>query len=122
MISGDQTACAEATALLGDIETAVVNRATGRNSAECLPPEVTTQLIRDAAERAVRQLNTAPAPRPSPFTADHGCGGVHPLRNGRCRGHPSGSGAGGGRAFAYKAEDMPTAAHAFRSLVGLASI
>ena len=67
MISGDQTACAKATALLGDIETAIVKRATGRNSAECLPPEVTTQLIRDAADAPCGSWNTAPPPRPAAF-------------------------------------------------------
>ena len=38
MISGDQTACAEAVELLGPIETAVVKQADGRMAAECLPP------------------------------------------------------------------------------------
>ena len=42
MISGDQAACAEAAALLGDIETAVVKQATGRMSAELLPPQEST--------------------------------------------------------------------------------
>ena len=121
MISGDQTACAEATALLGDIETAVVKRATGRNSAECLPPEVTTQLIRDAAERGVRQLEYDAAPTPRrlspPITvavefirsemAD--AAGILPGEEQE------------GASVAYTAEDMPTAYRAFRSLVGLAN-
>jgi D-amino peptidase len=40
MISGDQTACAEAAELLGELETAVVKTAKSRMAAECLSPEV----------------------------------------------------------------------------------
>ena len=43
LISGDQTACAEAADLLGPIEQVVVKRATGRMAAECLPPELAQQ-------------------------------------------------------------------------------
>jgi len=64
MISGDQSACAEATELLGALETAVVKRARGRMAAECLPPEVAQQRIEEAAERAVRRLLAGEAPPP----------------------------------------------------------
>ncbi|MGC8779294.1 MAG: M55 family metallopeptidase [Anaerolineae bacterium] len=64
MISGDQSACAEATALLGPIETAVVKQATGRTSAECLPPAVTHKLIEQTAKTAVERLREGKAPRP----------------------------------------------------------
>jgi len=64
MISGDQTACAEAQALIGDaIQTAVVKQARGRMAAECLPPELSTLRIREAAARAVRGLRAGQAPR-----------------------------------------------------------
>jgi len=122
MISGDQNACAEATALLGDLETAVVKRATGRNSAECLPPEVTAQLVRDAAERAVRRLehHTAPAPRrlAPPITV-----AVEFIRSEMADAAAILPGAEriGGKRVAFSASDMPTAYRAFRSLVGLAS-
>ncbi len=39
MISGDQAACAEASSLLGNVETAVVKWASSRMAAECLHPE-----------------------------------------------------------------------------------
>jgi D-amino peptidase len=65
LISGDEAACAEATALLGPIETAVVRHATGRTSAECLPPEVTAPLIEQAAARAVRRVASGQALAPS---------------------------------------------------------
>ncbi len=64
MISGDQTVCAEAQALLGDVETAIVKIATGRMSAECFPPAVTGQRIHDAAFRAVTRLRAGQVPPP----------------------------------------------------------
>jgi D-amino peptidase len=64
MISGDQTACAEASALLGPVETAIVKRAAGRMAAACLPPAVTTPLIHEAAKRAMNRLQTGQAPQP----------------------------------------------------------
>ena len=56
MVSGDQTACAQVTELLGDLETAVVKQASGRFAAECLAPQVTQEMIRLSAERAVERL------------------------------------------------------------------
>jgi D-aminopeptidase len=38
-ISGDQSACAEAAALIPGIHTAQVKKANGRMNAECLPSE-----------------------------------------------------------------------------------
>jgi len=64
LISGDQTACAEAVELLGAIETAVVKQASGQMAAECLPPEASQQRIYEAAMRAVRRLGAKEAPEP----------------------------------------------------------
>jgi len=64
MISGDQTACAQAVELLGALETAVVKQATGFASAECLPLKTAHQLMREAASRAVLRLKAGNAPRP----------------------------------------------------------
>ncbi len=64
LVSGDQTACAEAADLLGAIETVVVKQARGRMAAECLPPEVTRQHIFAAARRAVQRLATGDIPAP----------------------------------------------------------
>ncbi len=121
MISGDQNACTEATALLGNIETAVVKRATGRLSAECLPPEVTERLIQDAAERAVRRL-AVDAPRPfrvtPPITV-----AVAFIRSEMADGAALLPGARRteGKRVEYTAQDMLEAYRAFRALVGLAS-
>jgi D-amino peptidase len=56
MVSGDQTACAQMTDLLGDVETAVVKQATGRYAAECLAPQVSQELIYEAACRALERM------------------------------------------------------------------
>ena len=64
MVTGDQTVCAEARELLGAIETAEVKQATGRMAAECLPPQVSQQMIQEAALRAVRRLREGLAPAP----------------------------------------------------------
>lgn len=65
MASGDQTLCAEVQEFFGDeIETAQVKKAASRMSAECLPPAVTSNLIEEAAKRAVINLRNAKAPKP----------------------------------------------------------
>ena len=62
MISGDHLVCAEATELLGKIETAVVKQALTRQSAACLPLEASRQAIYTAAARAVERLKTGEVP------------------------------------------------------------
>jgi D-amino peptidase len=64
MASGDQTACAQIVELLGEIETAVVKQATGRFSAECLPPVVTQEMIAQAATQAIKRLLDGDVPEP----------------------------------------------------------
>jgi D-amino peptidase len=64
MISGDQTACAQAVELLGALETAVVKQATGFASAECLPLGIAQKLILEAARRSVSRLKEGNAPKP----------------------------------------------------------
>ncbi|RIK29751.1 MAG: hypothetical protein DCC56_12025 [Anaerolineae bacterium] len=68
MVTGDQTACAEVENLLGDMEHAIVKQATGRFAAECLPPQVTQELIFNAAARAVTRLTDGDSP--DPFVLD----------------------------------------------------
>jgi D-amino peptidase len=64
MITGDQTVCAQATELLGPIETVVVKTALSRMAAVCLPPQITEELIQKAAVQAVKRLQTGDAPKP----------------------------------------------------------
>jgi D-amino peptidase len=68
MVSGDQTACAQVVEILGDMETAVVKQATGRYAAECLPPQVTQEMIFMSAARAVTRLQDGDVP--DPFVVD----------------------------------------------------
>jgi D-amino peptidase len=60
MISGDQAACAEASNLLGNVETAVVKWASSRMAAECLNPEEAQQKIQQAAYQAISHLVNGP--------------------------------------------------------------
>jgi len=68
MVSGEQTACAQVTELLGDVETAVIKQASGRFAAECLAPQVAQEMICVSAERAVRRLVEGNVP--DPFVLD----------------------------------------------------
>lgn len=56
MVSGDQALAAEASNWIPGVETAVVKQATGRLSAECLPPEIARERIRTTAEKALRRF------------------------------------------------------------------
>jgi D-aminopeptidase len=49
---------------LGDVETAVVKQATSRFAAECLPAQVTQEMICRSAKRAVERLAQGDAPEP----------------------------------------------------------
>jgi D-amino peptidase len=64
MVSGDQTACAQVSELLGDVETAVVKQASGRFAAECLVPQVSQEMICQSAARAVERLAAGDVPEP----------------------------------------------------------
>jgi len=56
LVSGDQSVAAEASDWITGIETAVVKTASGRFTANCLPPDLSQRLIRISAERAVRRF------------------------------------------------------------------
>ncbi len=121
MISGDQTACAQATDLLGNLETAVVKQATSFQSAECLPPPAAQALIQAAATRAVAKL--AGGQGPKPFTLQEPIQGVLAFRLVEMADSASrlpGSKRLDGTRIAFSAADMPTAYKTFRALVALA--
>jgi D-amino peptidase len=58
LVSGDQTVCGEARDLLGAIEVAVVKRASGHLSADCLPLNQAHDKICEAATRAILRLKS----------------------------------------------------------------
>ncbi len=64
LVTGDQTACAQTSELLGDLETVAVKQALGRFAARCLPPAVAQEMIQQAAGRAVTRLRQGNAPKP----------------------------------------------------------
>ena len=53
MVAGDEAACAEAREFFAPVETAVVKRGVGRQTAVTVPEEEARQRIREAARRAV---------------------------------------------------------------------
>ena len=56
MVSGDDAVVKETTALLGNIEGAVVKWASGFHSAKTMTPTAACDLIRDRAQKAVRRI------------------------------------------------------------------
>ena len=120
MISGDQSACAEAVELLGDVETAIVKQATGRMTAELLPPQVSQSRIQQAAYEAISRLKdgTAPAPLklPAPITMTLEL--VHSEMADRAARLPGAQRHE--RRLEYTAPDMPTLYAAFISALALA--
>jgi D-amino peptidase len=62
MVSSDAAGCAEGLEWVPGIETSITKKAHGRYAAECLLPAATHDLIRSAAERAVKRLREGKAP------------------------------------------------------------
>jgi D-amino peptidase len=62
MVAGDQIACEQCAELINGIESAVVKIATGRFSAECFAPSLTSEMIRNTARKAVARLKKGDAP------------------------------------------------------------
>ena len=121
MVSGDQTACGEARALLGEIAVTVVKRATGRTSAECLPVQLSQQKICEAATKAVQQL--ASGKQTNPFKLAEPVTVTVEFLNSlmaeqACR--LPGAERLDGRRIEFSAEDMPRAYTAFQTAVDLA--
>jgi D-amino peptidase len=56
MVSGDDAIVRDTTALLGNIEGAVVKWASGFHSAKTMTPEASYQLIREKAQKAVGRI------------------------------------------------------------------
>jgi D-amino peptidase len=123
MLTGDQTACAQARELLGDIETVVVKTALSRMGAVCLPPQETEELIEKVAVQAMKRLKAGEAPKPfvinSPveltiefITADQADQAVL----------MPGSKRLDGRRLSYTAQDMLAAYIAFQAIIALVDV
>lgn len=120
MISGDQSACAEAQALIGPLETVAVKQAHGRMTAECLSPEEAQQRIQAAATQAVGRLAKGRAPSPlhvgAPITLVIDF--VHSEMADRAAMLPGSQRSG--RRLSYTAENTPAIYDAFRVAMALA--
>lgn len=64
MISSDQAGCDEADEFIPGVETIAVKQGNGMFSAECLPLEVSCELIRKGAQRTVENFKAGKAPAP----------------------------------------------------------
>lgn len=122
-VSGDQTACLEAQALLGQdqLEVAVVKLATGRYAAECLPLGDAREQICEAAARAVARRKAGQGPQPQAVAAPVRLAVefMFPQHVDRAFLMPGTVRASGTR-LEYTAGDMVEAMRAFRALVTLA--
>jgi D-amino peptidase len=71
MLSGDDAIAAEATSIIGEIETAVVKKAISYHAATTLTPAAGQKLIRETAERAVSRIGDFSPYRPAtPLTIE----------------------------------------------------
>lgn len=120
MISGDQTACAEAREMIGPLQTVVVKQAHGRMAAECLPPSVAQERIQEGALKAVAELRARHAPPPLriPPPISLKVDFVQSEMADKAALMPGAEREG--RSVTYTADDMPTIYRAFRTLVALA--
>jgi len=123
MLTGDQTACAQASELLGNIETVVVKTAISRMAAECLPPQITGEQIQIAASLAVTRLKAGNAPKP--FIVDAPVTVTIDFNTSDQADQAAlfpGSKRLDGRRLTVTARDMLEAYLAFQAMVGLAVI
>ena len=67
LVAGDRAVTEEARSLLGDVATVVTKEGITRTAAECLHPRVAQDLIREAAQQALRQP-AVPLSMPPPIT------------------------------------------------------
>jgi D-amino peptidase len=71
LVAGDEAACREAEALLGNVETVAVKKGIGRWAAEMVPLETARALIRKGAKRALqRRKRCTPFVIPPPVKAE----------------------------------------------------
>jgi D-amino peptidase len=120
MISGDQTACAEAQALLGPLETVLVKQASGRFSADCMAPETAQSHIEAAAAKAVARLAQGQSPEPLRVSTPVALAVELMTSEMADRAARVPGVRRSGRRIEYTADEIPTIYRAFRVIVGMA--
>ena len=121
MLTGDQTACAQATELLGDLETVEVKQATSFSSAECIQPIVAQEMIQAAAQKSIERLKKGTVPKP--FRVIEPIEGRVEFRFVEMADSAvrlPGATRLNGTTIVFTSPDMPTAYKSFRAAVGLA--
>ncbi len=119
-ISGDQSACAEAAALIPGINTAQVKKANGRMNAECLPVEEAHALITRTIKKAVENASSvSPYRLEDPVTVR-----VEFFRSDMADWAQVVPGVKRveGRIVEYKGKDILEASAVFRAMTGLAQV
>lgn len=118
MVSGDQSACAEAVELLGPLEVAIVKQARGNMGAECLSPGVAQETIAAAAATALERFRAGRGPQPySPQRPIHmAIDFLHLEMAARAAAIP-GTRWDESRRVEFSADDMPTAFRIFWAAV-----
>jgi D-amino peptidase len=123
MLTGDQTACAQASELLGPIETVVVKTAVSRMAAICLPPQITEERIQKTAMQAVKRLQLGEAPKPfvvkSPVRVTIDFNSSEQADQAAML---PGSTRVDGRRLTFTADDMLKAYYAFQAAVAMVSL
>ncbi len=123
MLTGDQTVCAQATELLGPIETVVVKTALSRIAAVCLPPEVTEELIQKAALQAMKRLQAGEAPKPFVISPPvHVAIDFNSTEQADQASLFPGSKRMDGRRLTFTSGDMLAAYYAFQAVIAMVSI
>lgn len=120
LVTGDQAVTAEASQLIGNVETVTVKEAVGRYAAKCLPPAEARKRIREAAKKALNRISEIKPLRlsnPITFEVDF----VHPGMTEMALLVP-GVEKKGSRTVAFTFNDLLTAFKAFRAVVALASL
>jgi D-amino peptidase len=120
MISGDQSANREAEEWIAGIEHVIVKQATGRWSAELLPPAVTQPMIAAAAERAVSAFKAGKGPAPLPMQTPVTVGIEFFNSDMADKAALLPGSRRDGRKIEFDAADMPSAYWSFRAAINLA--
>ncbi len=120
MVSGDLAVCQEAASLLDGVEIVAVKEATGRQSAQCLPPEIARERIYDAARRAAARLRRGDAPEPFRPSVPVTMAIEFPSSDMADRAALLPGGERKGRRLSYEAEDVLLAFRAMRAALALA--
>ncbi|HSB65726.1 MAG TPA: M55 family metallopeptidase [Anaerolineales bacterium] len=123
MLTGDQTACAQASELLGPIETVVVKTAVSRMAAICLPPQVTEERIQKTAIQAVKRLQAGEAPKPFTIPSPvHVTIDFNSSEQADMAAIYPGATRVDGRRLSFTAQDMLAAYFGFQAVVAMVSI